>query len=285
MITIPKLLFLCLEISISLAYRPVFIYHGILTGADSMHHLVSRIQEVHPETAVYNFQRFGGWSSLENAWHQVFEANTNLRSICTAHPEGINMIGYSQGGLLGRAVLQTYPDHCVKTFISLSSPQAGQFGDDFLHLIFPSLVAKTAYQLFYTYLGQHTSVGNYWNDPHHQDLFEEYSIFLPYINNRIYSTNSTQFRDTLMRLDRLVLVGGPDDGVITPWQSSHFSFYNETYDVVPLQESTIYTEDLIGLKTLADSGRLHVITREGVYHYEWHRSDDVIDSVIMPYLD
>uniref|UniRef100_A0A182IMY8 palmitoyl-CoA hydrolase n=1 Tax=Anopheles atroparvus TaxID=41427 RepID=A0A182IMY8_ANOAO len=285
MFTVPGLLLLCLKISISLAYRPVFIYHGILTGADSMKHLVSRIQEVHQETVVYNFQRFGGWSSLENAWHQVFEANANLRSICASHPEGINMIGYSQGGLLGRAVLQTYPDHCVKTFVSLSSPQAGQFGDDFLHLIFPALVAKTAYELFYTYVGQHTSVGNYWNDPHHQDLFEEYSIFLPYINNRIYSTNSTQFRDTLLRLDRLVLVGGPDDGVITPWQSSHFSFYNESYDVVPLQESTIYTEDLIGLKTLAESGRLHVISRADVRHYEWHRSDEVIDSVVLPYLD
>uniref|UniRef100_A0A2M4BW29 palmitoyl-CoA hydrolase n=1 Tax=Anopheles marajoara TaxID=58244 RepID=A0A2M4BW29_9DIPT len=276
---------LLLNLSIISAYRPVFIYHGILTGADSMEHLVKRIQLLHPDTVVYNFDRFGGWSSLENAWHQVLEANENLQAVCALHPEGINMIGYSQGGLLGRAVLQTYPDHCVRTFISLSSPQAGQFGDDFLHLIFPSLVAKTAYQLFYSYVGQHTSVGNYWNDPHHQDLFEQFSIFLPYVNNRLYSTNSTQFRETMMRLRRLVLIGGPDDGVITPWQSSHFSFYNETNDVVPLQESPIYKEDLIGLKTLHDSGRLDVISREGVHHYQWHRTDHVIDSVIIPYLD
>uniref|UniRef100_A0A182SQZ5 palmitoyl-CoA hydrolase n=1 Tax=Anopheles maculatus TaxID=74869 RepID=A0A182SQZ5_9DIPT len=114
---------LILKISHVTAYRPVFIYHGILTGADSMNHLV------HPGTVVYNFQRFGGWSSLENAWHQVLEAQTNLKAVCDLNlDEGINMIGYSQGGLLGRAVLQTYPDHCVKTFISLSSPQAGQFG-------------------------------------------------------------------------------------------------------------------------------------------------------------
>ncbi|XP_053673278.1 lysosomal thioesterase PPT2 homolog [Anopheles nili] len=274
-----------LKLSLTLAYRPVFIYHGILTGADSMEHLVDRIEEIHPGTVVYNFERFGGWSSLENAWHQVLEAHGYLRAVCEEHPDGINMIGYSQGGLLGRAVLQTYPGHCVKTFISLSSPQAGQFGDDFLHLIFPSLVARTAYQLFYTYVGQHTSVGNYWNDPHHQDLFEEYSIFLPYVNNHIFSTNSTQFRDTMMRLDRLVLIGGPDDGVITPWESSHFSFYNESYAVIPLQESTIYTEDLIGLKTLGESGRLHVIAKENVHHYQWHRSNSVIDGVIMPYLD
>ena len=32
------------------------------------------------------------------------------------------------GGLTCRGVLQTTPNHSVKTFILLSSPQAGQFG-------------------------------------------------------------------------------------------------------------------------------------------------------------
>ncbi|XP_052863926.1 probable glutamine--tRNA ligase [Anopheles cruzii] len=43
----------------------------------------------------------------------------------------------------------------TQTTASGRSPQGGQFGDDFLHLIFPSLVAKTAYQLFYTYIAAH----------------------------------------------------------------------------------------------------------------------------------
>lgn len=38
----------------------------------------------------------------------------------------------------------------------------------FLHLFFPDLVCETAYELFYSKIGQHTSIGNYWNDPHHQ---------------------------------------------------------------------------------------------------------------------
>jgi Palmitoyl protein thioesterase len=36
--------------------------------------------------------------------------------------------GYSQGGLVSRALLEKNPDHNVQTFISLSSPQAGQYG-------------------------------------------------------------------------------------------------------------------------------------------------------------
>lgn len=95
------------------------------------------------------------------------------------------------------------------------------FAAEFLHLIFPHLVAQTAYTLFYSYVGQHTSVGNYWNDPHEQNLYYEYSSFLPYINNEIKSENSTRFRGNLLRVDKMILIGGPHDGVITPWESRY----------------------------------------------------------------
>ena len=41
------------------------------------------------------------------------------------------------GGLICRGFLEAYPDHNVRTFISLSSPQAGQFGGwTIIHFIF-----------------------------------------------------------------------------------------------------------------------------------------------------
>lgn len=89
----------------------------------------------------------------------------------------------------------------------------------FLHLFFPGLVCRTAYELFYSSIGQHISVGNYWNDPHHQTLYRSYSRFLPYVNNEVLSSQSNSYKDGITRLQKLVLIGGPDDGVITPWQS------------------------------------------------------------------
>lgn len=80
-------------------------------------------------------------------------------------------------------------------------------------------MAKTAYQLFYSYAGQHTSVGNYWNDPHEQALYYNFSTFLPFVNNEIESRNSTRFKAGLLKLNKMILIGGPDDGVITPWES------------------------------------------------------------------
>lgn len=52
----------------------------------------------------------------------------DMQVICDRHPEGVILLGYSQGGLLARAVLEVFGDLNVKRFISLSSPQAGQYG-------------------------------------------------------------------------------------------------------------------------------------------------------------
>lgn len=65
----------------------------------------------------------------------------------------------------------------IETFMSISA--------GFLHVVFPGLVKESAFELFYSRVGQHTSVGNYWRDPYHQTLYEEYSVYLPYINNHI----------------------------------------------------------------------------------------------------
>ncbi|XP_055714016.1 lysosomal thioesterase PPT2 homolog [Phlebotomus papatasi] len=279
------LLILPCLITSCVCYKPVFLLHGILTGAESMLIMEEEIKRHHPGTKVYMTDRFAGWSSLENSWHQVKELGSDIMEICEKHPEGIHLVGYSQGGLLGRAILQTFTNHTVKNFISLSSPQAGQYGTAFLHLIFPSLTAKAAFELFYSFVGQHTSVGNYWNDPHHQDLFYKYSNFLPYINNAIQSTNSSQFREGLLKLDKMILVGGPNDGVITPWQSSHFAYFDENDEVIPLHKREIYKKDSIGLKTLDAQGKLKVLSFPNVKHHQWHLDIRVIQKAVIPFLD
>lgn len=267
------------------SYHAVVIIHGVLTGSDSMETISNRIQEIHPGTPVYNTVRFAGWSSLEPMWQQVEEIGMDVLSIGAAFPEGINLIGYSQGGLLARAILQRFPMHNVRNFISLSSPQAGQYGTRFLHLFFPDLVCETAYELFYSRLGQHTSIGNYWNDPYHQELYYKYSKFLPYVNNEKDVYNNSDYKTGLTKLKRMILIGGPDDGVITPWQSSHFGYYDNNNTVIEMRDRSIYKNDVIGLKTLDKQGKLKLITVPGIPHTEWHKNISIVDHFLLPYLD
>lgn len=65
-------------------------------------------------------------------WYQVSGLSSDLNNITAQHPEGVNFLGYSQGALLARTLLQANPDHKVHRFISLSGPQAGQYGSKLL---------------------------------------------------------------------------------------------------------------------------------------------------------
>lgn len=83
----------------------------------------------------------------------------------------------------------------------------------------------------------------------------------------------------------MVLIGGPDDGVITPWQSSQFGFYDKNETVVELRDRDEYKYDLIGLKTLDKQNKLVMHTVAGIPHFEWHKNVSIVDQFILPHLD
>ncbi|KAL1458607.1 hypothetical protein WDU94_008744 [Cyamophila willieti] len=243
------------------------------------------LPQFHPGTEIVIPNNYSNWASLEPIWKQILDFGDLVMQMSEEHPEGIHLIGYSQGGLIARGILEQFPNHNVKTFISLSSPQGGQYGTKFLHTIFPELVRETAYELFYSSVGQHISVGGYWNDPHHQNLFYKYSTFLPFINNLNATLNSYLFKQGLLRLNKMVLIGGPNDSVITPWQSSHFGHFSSTESVVKLHDTKMYKQDTLGLKTLDEAGKLKIVTVPGIDHFQWHSDEEVIDTHVLPYLD
>lgn len=82
-----------------------------------------------------------------------------------------------------------------------------------------------------------------------------------------------------------MLIGGPHDGVISPWQSAHFGFFDQNDTVVELREREIYSDDAIGLKALDKLGKLKLMTFENVRHPDWHIDMKVIDEAVLPHLD
>lgn len=118
-----------------------------------------------------------------------------------------------------------------------------------------------------------------------QKLYYKYSKFLPYVNNETTDFNNSDYKTGLTKLKRMVLIGGPDDGVITPWESSHFGYYDDNETVIEMYNRPIYKDDTIGLKTLDKQGRLRIITVPGISHFEWHNNISIVDQFLLPYLD
>ncbi|KAM9384484.1 lysosomal thioesterase PPT2 [Pholidichthys leucotaenia] len=266
-------------------YKPVIIVHGLFDSPGDFKHLQQFINQSHPGTNLTLIDLFDRSASLEPMWKQVEGFKAAIYPILQNAVDGVHLICYSQGGLVCRGILSTLPDHNVHSFISLSAPQAGQYGDtDYLKYVFPTYLKSNLYHFCYTAVGQRISICNYWNDPHHRDRYVNNSNFLALINSERPNPNSTEWKKNFLKIKKLVLIGGPDDGVITPWQSSQFGFYDENEVVVEMQHQDLYLRDVFGLKTLAARGDLIFCTVPGVEHVWWHSNETVFQKCMEKWL-
>lgn len=264
------------------AYRPVVFIHGFNGTSEDGQIIDNIIQKLHPKTLYYSVNGFIRTDTLKPLWDEVAIVKPLLIKYMKAHPGGIHLICYSQGGLVCRGLLSTIPDHNVHTLIGVSSPMAGIYGD-FKKI--PPIITRNAYRILYSKLGQRSSIGNYWKDPHHLDLYEKFSNFLAPLNNDSLSPNITEFKHNFLRVKRMVLVGGPDDGLINPWQSSLFGFYDENEIVQDMKKQRYFTEDSFGLRTMYEQNRLFMYTIKGIVHRQWVRNPDVIKGVFMKWFN
>ena len=84
--------------------------------------------QAHPGTNTTIIDILHGRHSLAPMWDQVEAFGAVVRQINAANPDGIHLLCYSQGGLICRGIIESMSDLNVSTFVSLSSPQGGQYG-------------------------------------------------------------------------------------------------------------------------------------------------------------
>ncbi|XP_052590229.1 lysosomal thioesterase PPT2-like [Peromyscus californicus insignis] len=239
------------------SYKPVIMVHRLFDSSYSFRHLLDYINETHPGTVVTVLDLFDGRESLRPLWEQVQGFREAVALIMEKAPEGVHLICYSQGGLVCRALLCVMDEHNVDSFISLSSPQMGQYGDtDSQKWLFPTSMWSNLYRVCYSPWGQEFSICNYWHDPHHDDMYLNASSFRALINGERDHPNAIVWWKNFLRVGRLVLTGGPDDGVITPWQSSFFGFYDANEMVLDMEEQPVYLRDSFGLTSLLARGAI-----------------------------
>ncbi|MCJ8735566.1 hypothetical protein PDJAM_G00248710 [Pangasius djambal] len=268
-----------------LGYKPVIVIHGLFDTSADFINLQRYINQSHPGTNVTVIDLFDRTASLEPLWKQVEGFKEAIYPIMQNAADGVHLLCYSQGGLVCRGILSTLNDHNVHSFISLSSPQAGQYGDtDYLKYFFPEFVKSNLYHLCYTAVGQRISICNYWNDPHHRDMYVNTSDYLAPLNSERPHPESAVWKQNFLRIKKLVLIGGPDDGVIMPWQSSQFGFYDENETVVEMKSQEMFLRDSFGLKSLYARGDLELCSVAGVQHIYWHSNETVYKSCIDKWL-
>ncbi|XP_027182420.1 palmitoyl-protein thioesterase 1-like [Coffea eugenioides] len=224
------------------------------------------------------------------SWDTPLEAQ--VEEVCRkvkAIPElqnGYNIVGQSQGNLVGRGLVELCDDAPpVINFISLGGPHAGvafipncsQF--DALCSHYAALLGRGVYT---NYVQAHVAPSGYTKLPYDYLVYLAKCSFLPKLNNELLQKNAT-YKQRITNLKNLVLIMFQEDGVVKPKESSLFGYYADGIPgpVLPLQQTRLYTEDWIGLRTLDETGRLKLISVPGV-HLLISLSDTM--RYVVPYL-
>uniref|UniRef100_A0A673KNR2 palmitoyl-CoA hydrolase n=1 Tax=Sinocyclocheilus rhinocerous TaxID=307959 RepID=A0A673KNR2_9TELE len=250
-----------------MGYRPVIIVHGILDGPRQFEILAKFINQSHPGTNVTTLALYDYTASLKPLWQQVDGFREAIRPIMESAEDGVHLICFSQGII-----------HIHKCFVHVFTDSC------YLKKFFPKLIKSRLYHICYTTWGQRISICNYWNDPHQRERYLKSSIYLAPLNGEIVHANSTAWRDSFLHIQTLVLIGGQDDGVITPWESSIFGFYDSNETVVEMEKQDWYLRDAFGLKTLNSEGAVVKCVVPGVHHTSWHSNLTVYKNCIDKWL-
>eukprot|EP00744_Colponema_vietnamica_P027819 GILI01041931.1.p1 GENE.GILI01041931.1~~GILI01041931.1.p1 ORF type:complete len:323 (+),score=47.52 GILI01041931.1:282-1250(+) len=293
-----------LSIPLSSPLKPILLLHGLNAGPGIFNGLVSFLRQLSPETPIISLDFYNDLWSLVPLSRQAKKLSLLLSQLQSrpGFEDGYHMICHSQGAVLGRAAVTMTPNHKVLTFVSLAGPQGGLFGTFGLERKGKGVAQKALpkmHHIFYSPIAQRMlSVAQLWRDPAPSchATFVKRNQFLPLINNETPHPLSEAFVDNFKRVGRVVLAGGPADEQIMPWESCFFCHLStissppatplppHRYITELLRTQPVYADDLFGLRSLDEAGRLHLVVLEDANHHSWIFNTDLFREHILPFL-
>lgn len=207
---------------------------------------------------------------------KAVKADTNLTN-------GFNAIGFSQGNLIIRGYVEKYNDPPVRNFISVHGPMSGVAGFprcDYSFFICNWFDKFLGYLAYTPFTQKNLAQSNYFRDPNRIKEYLSGCQFLPEVNNE--NEINAQYKTNFESLDKLVLVKALEDTMIFPKESEWFGFYKDGSgsEILPMNETSWYIENLFGLKTLDKAGKLVFETTPGNH---LQISDEALISLVHQY--
>lgn len=266
----------CLAINANADNTPLVIWHGMgdsCCNPLSMGRIKSLIEKNVTNNIYVKSLMIG--SNIETDTLNGFFKDTNeqidfVHEAIKADPKlanGFNAIGFSQGGQFLRALAQRYPDPPMRNLISIGGQHQGIYGFPRCPLNVTSICDEIRRLLnlgaYVGFVQDRLVQAQYWHDPIQEEEYKKKSVFIAEINQeRVF--NET-YRENLLKLKNLVLVKFNQDMMVVPRESEWFGFYKpgQGKELYTMEESVLYKNDTLGLKTLDESGRLFKLATDG----------------------
>ncbi|XP_073027792.1 uncharacterized protein [Primulina eburnea] len=297
-------LFLC-TVSVILSSRtvhsiPFVVFHGEFGAFQSLVYTFMGASESCEHGGVTHFTKvLSNWSGspgycieigngIWDSWTVPFRKQTAIACKKVKKmgelSDGYNIIGLSQGNIVGRGVIEFCDGGPpVRNLISLAGPHAGIASVPFCGSTLVCILVDFLIQLaVYTdFVQEHLAPANYIKIPTDLSDYKDGCKFLPKLNNEFHQ--NPKYKERFSSLQNLVLIMFEKDSVLVPKETSWFGYFpdNSWDTLLSAQQTTLYTEDWIGLKKLDEAGRVKFVKASGS-HLEI--SYDEIEEHIFPYL-
>ena len=278
-----KCLFL-LNIIIFISSLPVAIIHGFYDSCNNSYFpsLVNLIKYNLGDYA-YCLETGEGSESLSLSMEEQAKKACEIINQNEKFHGDFSILSISQGGLIGRYIIQKCEmKGTVKKFVSFGGPMMGTSKVPFcLNGVFCFIINSLVDYFVYGKKIQN-SIGpaGYYRTASHLEEYRKSESFLVQLNNE-GKIKDEKSKERFTKLESLMLIGFKNDKMISPKETAEFWEYDENFNLIPMNETKVYTDDLFGLKTLDEKEAIHVHYLDGE-HTEFE-FDDVLKYAV-PYL-
>ena len=256
------MILLSLLLTLAIAEKPIVLMHGILSSIDDLSEVETWFTK-HTKSRVFNIEIGNGQSdSISKPMTWQLDEFVKTIALIPELTDGFHFVGFSQGGLLGRGYVELYNNPPVSTLLTFGTPHAGVF---FWRM--PKIYSE--------FNQEHLSYAGYYKDPHMYEVYLKNASYLPYVNNE---RENVIFSGDVVDVDHFVMVWSKVDGVIKPEESCKFEFFGVNSDmIIPLYKSRQYIDNLVGLRTLKETGRLHIV--ESSCAHTMYKTEECLDTL------
>ena len=119
--------------------------------------------------------------------------------------------------------------------------------------------------MYSSLIQHHISPAGYHRDKDDQRSYLANCDFLPYLNNEKVHTDEQLYKNKFTSLNFVTLIKFMYDPVIHPIESSWFGELDSQGNVIPMEQTQLYLQDLFGLRTIDVTGRLEKQIIDGVH--------------------
>ncbi|CAK9438232.1 uncharacterized protein LODBEIA_P24850 [Lodderomyces beijingensis] len=240
-------------------YRPVVIWHGLGDNynASGIHKVQELVSDLYPGIFTYSIY-IDEDPSVDQQRSLFGDANKQVDQVCQqfqeipelASAESIDAIGFSQGGVLLRGLIERCPGVRVNNFITFGSPHMGVMemplcknDKDWICKRRNQFLKR---QVWYDNVQKAILPAQYFRDPFNLDEYLEHSYFLADINNERTTKNST-YSNRFANINKLLLVTFTKDTTVVPKESAMFCDVDaNSKQTVPFDQTELYLKDYIG---------------------------------------